>query len=116
MDLRGLSLRNENYFQVLDETPWSQTALMCIKTEDKGIPRTSNARSEQFFYVEAGSLLMNFGAPARPVHLTAGQSITVPPMVWHDLIKLGAEDLKLWTRFSPPDLNHHLGEFKRRKD
>ena len=118
MDIRKVTLANEDYFRVVSQSPWSQVAVMCIKTADHGIAREFHSVSEQSFYVEAGSALINFTNPqnrqSSTVHLQAGQMVDVPPGVYHDVVKLETVDLKMWTRYSPPNPEHYMGEVKRR--
>lgn len=119
MDTRNITLLNEDYFRMIEATPLSQTAVMCIKNADHGIPREFHSRSEQYFYIEAGQALVNYTHPSgnRPVTytLTAGMSIKVPPGFYHDLVKVGPADLKLWTTYTPPNPDHYVGETRRRR-
>lgn len=104
-NIEELTLKNNNFREVLHTGAYSQLVVMCLKPgEDIGEEVHDNV--DQFFRVEAGvgKIVMN----GEEMEVRDGSAIVVPAGTKHNLHNTSAtEDLKLYTIYSPA--NHPAG-------
>ncbi len=102
-DIESLSVKNDNFRQVLYTAKHSQLVLMSLKPqEDIG---AETHRLDQFFRVEEGSGEAVLDGVRTPIE--AGFAVLVPAGVKHNIINTGSVALKLYTLYAPP--NHRDG-------
>lgn len=102
-DIEALAGANTDFRQVLYTAKHCQLVLMAL-TPGEGIGAEVHTL-DQFFRVEAGSgeaLLDGVSTPIR-----AGFALVVPAGTRHNIINTGAEPMKLYTLYAPP--NHRDG-------
>jgi mannose-6-phosphate isomerase-like protein (cupin superfamily) len=102
-DIEGLATRNEAFRKVLYTATNCQLVLMALKPQEEIGAEVH--KLDQFFRVEAGSgdaVLDGIRTPIR-----AGFAVLVPAGAKHNIVNTGAEPLKLYTLYSPP--NHRDG-------
>ncbi len=95
---------NENFRQVLYTAKYSQLVLMSLKPGEE-IGEEVHENLDQFFRVEAGqgkALLAGIEHEIKD-----GFAIVIPAGTKHNIINSGAEPMKLYTIYSPP--NHQDG-------
>lgn len=102
-DIESLSVKNDNFRQVLYTAKHSQLVLMSLKPqEDIG---AETHKLDQFFRVEEGSGEAVLDGVRTPIE--AGFAVLVPAGVKHNIINTGSVPLKLYTLYAPP--NHRDG-------
>lgn len=102
-DIESLSVKNDNFRQVLYTAKNSQLVLMSLKPqEDIG---AETHKLDQFFRVEEGSGEAVLDGVRTPIE--AGFAVLVPAGVKHNIINTGSVALKLYTLYAPP--NHRDG-------
>ena len=102
-DIESLSVKNDNFRQVLYTAKNSQLVLMSLKPqEDIG---AETHKLDQFFRVEEGSGEAVLDGVRTPIE--AGFAVLVPAGVKHNIINTGSVPLKLYTLYAPP--NHRDG-------
>lgn len=102
-DIESLSVKNDNFRQVLYTAKNSQLVLMSLKPqEDIG---AETHKLDQFFRVEEGSGEAVLNGARTPIE--AGFAVLVPAGVTHNIINTGSVPLKLYTLYAPP--NHRDG-------
>ncbi len=102
-DIESLSVKNDNFRQVLYTAKHSQLVLMSLKPqEDIG---AETHKLDQFFRVEEGSGEAVLDGVRTPIE--AGFAVLVPAGVKHNIINTGSVALKLYTLYAPP--NHRDG-------
>ncbi|MEI6437283.1 MAG: cupin domain-containing protein [Candidatus Omnitrophota bacterium] len=102
-DIDGLTIRNEDFRQVLYTAKNSQLVVMSLKPgEDIGM---EVHKVDQFFRLEAGSGEAVLNGVRTPIQ--AGFAVIVPAGMQHDIVNTGSVALKLYTIYSPP--NHRDG-------
>lgn len=93
------TLKNNNYRKVISTTTNMQLVLMSIEEgEEIGLEKHRNA--SQFIRVESGTAKAIVGKSK--FFLKDGDAIIVPPNTLHNIINTGAEPLKIYTVYSPP--------------
>ena len=103
-NIEELSVRNEDFRQVLYTARNCQLVVMSLKPEEEiGMEMHDNV--DQFFRVEEGT----GEAILDGVHTSfgAGFAVLVPAGTQHNIINKGSVPLKLYTIYSPP--NHRDG-------
>jgi mannose-6-phosphate isomerase-like protein (cupin superfamily) len=102
-DIEGLATQNGEFRRVLYTATSCQLVLMALKPQEEiGL---EVHKLDQFFRVEAGSgdaILDGVRTPIR-----AGFAVLVPAGAKHNIINTGAEPMKLYTLYAPP--NHRDG-------
>lgn len=102
-DIEGLAIRNEAFRQVLYTAKHCQLVLMALKPQEEIGAEVH--RLDQFFRVEAGSGEAVLDGVRTPIR--AGFAVLVPAGAKHNIINTGAEPLRLYTLYAPP--NHRDG-------
>ncbi len=102
-DIEALTVANTDFRRVLFTAEHSQLVLMALKpAEDIGAEVHT---LDQFFRVEQGSGEAEMYGVRTSIH--AGTAILVPAGTRHNIINTGADPMKLYTLYSPP--NHRDG-------
>jgi mannose-6-phosphate isomerase-like protein (cupin superfamily) len=108
-DIEALATENEDFRRVLYTAKNSQLVLMALlPAEDIG---AEVHKLDQFFRVEEGSGEAELDGVRTPIH--AGSAVLIPAGTRHNIINSGAEPMKLYTIYSPP--NHRDGVVHRTK-
>lgn len=108
-DIEALAVANSDFRRVLYTAKHSQLVLMALQpAEDIGAEVHT---LDQFFRVEQGSGVAELDGVRTP--LAAGSAVLVPAGTRHNIINTGADALKLYTIYSPP--NHRDGVVHRTK-
>jgi len=102
-DIESLSVKNDNFRQVLYTAKHSQLVLMSLKPQEEIGAETH--KLDQFFRVEEGSGEAVLDGVRTPIE--AGFAVLVPAGVKHNIINTGSVALKLYTLYAPP--NHRDG-------
>lgn len=102
-DIEGLATRNEAFRKVLYTARSCQLVLMALKPQEEIGSEVHEL--DQFFRFEAGSGEAVLDGVRTPIR--AGFAVLVPAGAKHNIINTGAEPLKLYTLYSPP--NHRDG-------
>lgn len=108
-DIDSLTTANSDFRRVLYTAEHSQLVLMSLlPAEDIG---SEVHTLDQFFRIEHGSGESELNGVRTPIH--AGSAIIAPAGTRHNIINTGAEPMKLYTLYSPP--NHRDGVVHRTK-
>ncbi len=102
-DIEDIATRNEEFRRVLYTAQHCQLVVMALKPKEEIGAEVH--KLDQFFRVEQGSgeaVLDGIRTAIRP-----GFAVVVPAGTRHNIINTGAEPLKLYTLYSPP--NHRDG-------
>jgi mannose-6-phosphate isomerase-like protein (cupin superfamily) len=102
-DIEGLATGNDEFRKVLYTAKNCQLVLMALKPQEEIGAEVH--RLDQFFRVEAGSGAAVLDGVRTPIR--AGFAVLVPAGTKHNIINTGAEPLKLYTLYAPP--NHRDG-------
>jgi len=102
-DIDVLAIANSDFRRVLYTAEHSQLVLMALlPSEDIG---SEVHTLDQFFRIEHGTGEAELDGVRTP--LRAGSAVLVPAGTRHNIINTGAEPMKLYTIYSPP--NHRDG-------
>jgi len=102
-NIEVLATWNEAFRQVLCTAKSCQFVLMALKPQEEIGAEVH--QPDQFFRVEAGTGEAVLDGVRTPIR--AGFAVLVPAGAKHNIINTGAEPLKLYTLYSPP--NHRDG-------
>lgn len=98
------SLNNDNFRKVIFTAPHCQLVLMSLLPGEE-IGTETHSDVDQFFRIEKGEGKVIINGEEHSI--SDGFAIVVPAGVEHNVINTGAEPLKLYTIYSPP--NHRDG-------
>lgn len=93
------TIENTDYRRVVYTSKQSQLVFMALKPGEEIGNEVHDG--DQFIRIEAGSgkaILNN----AQETAVSDGWSMLVPSGTWHNVVNTGAEELKLYTLYSPP--------------
>ncbi|HEY8708288.1 MAG TPA: cupin domain-containing protein [Burkholderiaceae bacterium] len=102
-DIEGLAVKNDEFRRVLYTAKNCQLVLMALKAQQEIGAEVHQL--DQFFRVEDGSGEAVLDGVRTPIR--AGFAVLVPAGTKHNIINTGAEPLKLYTLYAPP--NHRDG-------
>lgn len=107
VDIEEATLENKNFRTALWTGKRMQMTLMSIPVGgDVGLEQ--HHHEDQFLRVEQGHALVRMGPKENEVTFEAEVkddfAILVPVGVWHNIINIGDEELKLYSIYAPP---HH---------
>ncbi len=102
-DIEGIATRNEDFRKVLYTAQHCQLVVMALKPKEEIGAEVH--KLDQFFHVEQGTGEAVLDGVRTAIH--AGHAVLVPAGARHNIINTGAEPLKLYTIYSPP--NHRDG-------
>jgi quercetin dioxygenase-like cupin family protein len=107
--LTELAFENKAFRAVVSTTPQQQLVLMFL-TKGIDIGNEKHDKATQFIFITKGKVLAVQdqdtkdhpvgGAPQVVYELKAGDSVTIPPGTWHNIIAV--ENTQLFTIYSPP--------------
>jgi mannose-6-phosphate isomerase-like protein (cupin superfamily) len=103
-DIDGLTVKNDNFRQVLYTAKHCQLVVMALKPKEE-IGAEVHKVVDQFFRVEEGTGEAVLDGVRTPIR--AGFAVVVPAGMKHNIINTGSVPLKLYTIYSPP--NHRDG-------
>ena len=105
-DIEQETLENGTFRTVVFTGEQTQLTVMSLEPGES-IGREAHEGTDQFLRVERGSGRVELGRSEDTVDETHEVSddwaIFVPAGVWHDLINTGADELKLYSLYSPPE-------------
>lgn len=110
-DIEEQTLNNKNFRQVLFTGKHSQLVVMSVP-EDEELGDEVHDSVDQFFRIEKGKAKFILNEKEEHV-LGDGDAVIVPAGTRHNVINIGAGDLKLYTIYSPP--NHPEGTLQKTK-
>lgn len=102
-DIERATLDNEDYRRVLYTGRHLQLVLMTLQPGEE-IGEEVHEGHDQFFRIEQGQGQIVIAGQSRPAQAESG--IIVPAGARHNLINTGAEPLKLYTLYGPPEHRH----------
>lgn len=102
-DIEGLGIRNVEFRKVLYTARNCQLVLMALKPQEEIGAEVHQL--DQFFRVEQGTGEAVLDGVRTPIR--AGFAVLVPAGTRHNIVNTGAEPLKLYTLYAPP--NHRDG-------
>lgn len=102
-DIEGLATHNDEFRKVLYTAKNCQLVLMSLKPREEIGAEVHTL--DQFFRVEQGSGQAILDGVATAIR--AGFAVLVPAGARHNIVNTGAEPLKLYTLYAPP--NHRDG-------
>jgi mannose-6-phosphate isomerase-like protein (cupin superfamily) len=108
-DIERLSIKNENFRQVLYTAKHCQLVVMSLKPKEDIGAETHTL--DQFFRVEEGSGEAILNGIRTPIK--AGFAVLVPAGTKHNIINTSNVPMKLYTIYSPP--NHKDGTLRHTK-
>lgn len=101
-NIEEMTLKNENFREVVYTAPHCQIVLMSIKVDEEiGIETHSN--NDQFFRIEAG--VGKAVIEGKEYELKDGTALVVPAGTEHNIINVGDVPLKFYTIYAPA---HHI--------
>jgi mannose-6-phosphate isomerase-like protein (cupin superfamily) len=108
-NIEALAIANSDFRRVLYTAEHSQLVLMALlPAEDIGAEVHT---LDQFFRIEEGTGEAELDGVRTPLH--AGSAVLVPAGTRHNIVNTGADPMKLYTIYSPP--NHRDGVVHRTK-
>ena len=102
-DIESIATQNENFRKVLYTAKHCQLVVMSLKPKEEIGAEVH--KLDQFFRVEQGTGEAVLDGVTTAIR--AGYAVVVPAGTRHNIINSGAEPLKLYTIYSPP--NHRDG-------
>ena len=104
-DIERLTEENTNFRTVAFTGKHEQLTLMRL-APGEDIGREMHPDVDQFLRIEIGRASVEFGTAEDRVDETYevedGWAIIVPSGVWHNVINIGDEELKLYSLYAPP--------------
>jgi len=101
-----LTRENTNFRTVIYTGGHSQLTLMSVPSGAE-IGWEAHAHLDQFLRLEQGKARLDFGRSSDGVdeshEIEDDWALIVPAGVWHNVVNIGREDLKLYSIYSPPE-------------
>lgn len=105
-DIERATLDNDTFRTVLFTGEHLQLTVMRL-APDEDIGREAHPQRDQFLRIEAGTARLELGPSADEVtetrQLEADWAGIVPAGVWHNVVNVGADDVKLYSLYAPPE-------------
>jgi len=98
-DIEGVTIKNNEFRQVLYTAEYCQLVVMALKPEEEIGAEVHTL--DQFFRVEDGSGEAVLDGVRTAI--TAGYAVLVPAGTKHNIINTGTVSLKLYTLYAPPN-------------
>ena len=115
-DMTKTTLDNTNFRTVVYTGEHTQLTLMRLAPGEE-IGWESHSNRDQFLRLEQGKARVEFGRSQDKVdesHEVADDwAFIVPAGLWHNVVNVGSEDVKLYSLYSPPE--HRDGTIHRTK-
>jgi mannose-6-phosphate isomerase-like protein (cupin superfamily) len=106
-DIESATLANDAFRTVLFTADHVQLTVMSIPPGGE-IGREVHPDNDQFLRIEQGDARVEFGTGKDSVderhEVKADWAVIVPAGVWHNVVNIGWDDLKLYSLYAPP---HH---------
>jgi mannose-6-phosphate isomerase-like protein (cupin superfamily) len=105
-DIEQVTEENDAFRRVLFTGEHSQLTVMRL-APGEDIGREVHPDRDQFLRLEEGQARVEFGSAEDRIDETHDVeddwAIIVPAGVWHNVVNTGSEELKLYSRYSPPE-------------
>jgi mannose-6-phosphate isomerase-like protein (cupin superfamily) len=105
-NVEQITLDNTNFRAVLYTATHIQLTVMSIPPGGD-VGRESHPHLDQFLRIEEGTARVEFGPTADEIAETYevedDWAIIVPAGTWHNIVNTGAEPLKLYSLYAPPE-------------
>jgi mannose-6-phosphate isomerase-like protein (cupin superfamily) len=105
-DVNRITLDNENFRTVVFTGEHTQLTLMRLAPGEE-IGWESHHNRDQFLRLEQGNARVEFGSSEDGVDETHevkdDWAFIVPAGVWHNVVNIGSEEVKLYSLYSPPE-------------
>jgi mannose-6-phosphate isomerase-like protein (cupin superfamily) len=105
-DVNRITLDNENFRTVVFTGEHTQLTLMRLAPGEE-IGWESHHNRDQFLRLEQGKARVEFGSSEDGVDETHevkdDWAFIVPAGVWHNVVNIGSEEVKLYSLYSPPE-------------
>jgi mannose-6-phosphate isomerase-like protein (cupin superfamily) len=105
-DVNRITLDNENFRTVVFTGDHTQLTLMRLAPGEE-IGWESHHNRDQFLRLEQGEARVEFGSSEDGVDETHevkdDWAFIVPAGVWHNVVNIGSEEVKLYSLYSPPE-------------
>ena len=115
-DITRLTLENQNFRTVVYTGDHAQLTLMRLKPDEE-IGWERHGHLDQFLRLERGRARVEFGQTEDAVDETHevedDWATIVPAGLWHNVVNIGSDDVKLYSLYSPPE--HPDGTIHRTK-
>jgi len=111
VNIEDETTKNDNFRKVLYTGKHSQLVLMSLKPKED-IGEEIHKDTDQFFRIDAGSGKVIINGTEHAVK--DGFAFVVPAGAKHNVVNTGADDLKLYSIYSPS--HHHDGVIHKTKD
>lgn len=108
-DIEQITLDNDNFRTVVFTGGHTQLTLMRLAPgEDIGLE--AHPHLDQFLRLEQGRARVEFGSSEDEIEEThdvqEDWAFIVPAGVWHNVVNIGDQDVKLYSLYSPPQHPH----------
>jgi len=105
-DIARLTLGNEHFRAVIHTGEHTQLTVMRLGPGEE-IGWESHGHLDQFLRIEQGRARVEFGRTGDAVDETRevedDWAVIVPAGVWHNVVNIGIDDVKLYSLYSPPE-------------
>ncbi len=105
-DIARLTLGNEQFRAVIHTGEHTQLTVMRLGPGEE-IGWESHGHLDQFLRIEQGRARVEFGRTGDAVDETRevedDWGVIVPAGVWHNVVNIGIDDVKLYSLYSPPE-------------
>lgn len=104
-DIEKVTIENTNYRTTLHTGAHSQLTVMSIPPGGE-VGWEAHGHLDQFLRLEQGKARVDFGTSGDKVgeshEVEDDWAVVVPAGIWHNLVNIGDEDMKLYSIYSPP--------------
>lgn len=104
-DLERTSIESPSFRRVLYTGPHTELTLMSLAPGEE-IGYEAHDDHDQFIWIAQGNGRIDLREPdedvGQSVHVERNWAVVVPAGVWHNVVNVGARDLKLFTIYAPP--------------
>ncbi|HWL35014.1 MAG TPA: cupin domain-containing protein [Frankiaceae bacterium] len=105
-DIERLTLGNDTFRTVVHTGTHAQLTVMSLEPGEE-IGWEAHGELDQFLRIEQGSARLDLGRAEDGVdeshEVSDDWAFVIPAGVWHNVVNTGAEDLKLYSIYSPPE-------------
>ena len=105
-NIETITLENNNFREVITTGSYSQLTVMSVPRGGE-VGWEAHGHLDQFLRIEQGTARLDLGASGNSVDETHDiaddWALVVPAGVWHNVVNIGDEDLKLYSIYSPPE-------------
>ena len=105
-DIEQQTVENTTFRTVVFTGEHTQLTVMRL-APGEDIGREAHHDRDQFLRIEGGRARVELGRDAESIdethEVTDDWAIIVPAGIWHNVVNVGQEDLKLYSLYSPPE-------------